>query len=128
ITNKLEDQLTYPDATKAVFSFKLLEKINATRVPTWLNTLLKNNDEATRYYANEKVNELKGLSVSDRYVIRVNREHGPVNGKTVLSSVDLMQMLENGGEISKSRIRYLARSSDPEERHYAAELLQHTSM
>lgn len=127
ITNRLEEQLTYPDATKAVFSFKLLEKINATRVPTWLNTLLKNNDEATRYYANEKVNELKGLSVSDRYVIRVNRDHGAVHGKTVLSSVDLIQMLENEGEISKSRIRYLARSSNPQERHYAAELLQHSA-
>ncbi len=127
ITNKLEEQLTHPDATKAVFSFKLLEKINATRVPSWLNTLLRNNDEATRYYANEKVNELKGLSVSDRYVIRVSHDKGAVHGKNVLSSVDLRQLLENGGEISKARIRYLARSSDPEERHYAAELLQHAS-
>lgn len=126
ITTKLQEQLLYPDANKAIFSFKLLEKLNATRVPFWLNYLLRNSDDATRYFANEKVNELKGLSVSDRYVIRVSN-NGNTAGKTVLSSVDLHQMLENGGEISKSRIRYLTRSSNPDERQYAAELLLHTA-
>ncbi len=128
ITTKLQEQLLHPEATKAVFSFKLLEKLNATRVPYWLNHLLKNNDEATRYFANEKISELKGLSVSDRYVIRMtNPAAGIAEGKTVLSSVDIQQMLQNGGEISKGRIRYLTRSSNPDERQYAAELLLHTS-
>jgi ATP:ADP antiporter, AAA family len=127
ISNKLQEQLLYPEATKAVFSFKLLEKINATRIPVWLNTLIRNSDEATRHFANEKVNELKGLSVSDRYVIRINSDKGKLTGKKLLSAADLQHMLENGGEVSKSRIRLLARSAYSEERHYAAELLLHTS-
>lgn len=127
ITGKLQDQLNTPEATKAVFSFKLLEKINATRTPYWLNNLVRNPDEATRHYANEKVNELKGLSVSDRYVVRINRHKADLTGKNILSTADLMQLLQNGGEISKSRIRTLTRSSDPDERQYAAELLVHTS-
>jgi ATP:ADP antiporter, AAA family len=127
ITGKLQESLVLPDATKAVFSFKLLEKINAARVPFWLNSLIKNDDEATRTYANEKVNELKGLTVSDRYVIRIDPTKVNAADKYVLSKTELQQMLANAGEISKARIRALARSSNPDERHYAAELLLHTS-
>jgi ATP:ADP antiporter, AAA family len=127
ITGRLQDQLNTPEATKAVFSFKLLEKINATKAPYWLNNLVKNADEATRHFANEKVNELKGLSVSDRYIVRINRQKADATGKNILGQSDLMQLLQNGGEISKSRIRTLTRSINPDERQYAAELLLHTS-
>jgi ATP:ADP antiporter, AAA family len=126
ITGRLQEHLSTPDATKAVFSFKLLEKINAARAPFWLNNLIKNEDEATRNYANEKVNELKGLSVSDRYVIRLDPEKVNPGDKYVLNRSEIQQMLLNGGEITKSRIKSLARSSNPDERHYAAELLLHT--
>jgi ATP:ADP antiporter, AAA family len=127
ITNRLQSLLLVPESTKAVFSFKLLEKINATRAPYWLNTLLKNSDEATHHFANEKVNEFKGLSVSDRYVIRIAPERTDLGNKTILSSHEIAVMLSNGGEISKDRIKLLARSSDPAERQYAAELLLHSS-
>jgi AAA family ATP:ADP antiporter len=127
ITGRLQEQLLTPDASKAVFSFKLLEKINAARVPFWLNSLIRNEDEATRNYANEKVNELKGLSVSDRYVIRLDSSRVNPADKYVLSRSEIQQMLQNGGEITKSRIKSLARSTNPDERHYAAELLLHTS-
>jgi ATP:ADP antiporter, AAA family len=127
ITGRLQERLQTPDASKAIFSFKLLEKINAARVPFWLNNLIKNEDEATRTYANEKVNELKGLSVSDRYVIRIDPARANPAEKYVLSKTELQQMLQNGGEITKNRIKALARSANPDERHYAAELLLHTS-
>lgn len=127
ITGKLQEHLLAPDATKAVFSFKLLEKINASRVPYWLNNLIRNEDDATRHYANEKVNEIKGLSVSDRYVIRLDSSRVNPSEKYVLSRSEVQQMLLNGGEITKARIKSLARSSNPDERHYAAELLLHTS-
>ena len=52
---------TMPVASKAVFSYKLLEKINAAQVPVWANSLMKNEDEAARHYAQERMNELKGL-------------------------------------------------------------------
>ncbi len=127
ITGKLEENLVAPDATRAVFSFKLLEKINAARAPFWLNNLIRNEDEATRHYAQEKVNELKGLSFSDRYVIRLDSSRVNPSEKYVLSRADVQQMLISGGEITKNRIRSLARSLNPDERHYAAELLLHTT-
>ncbi|NJM26540.1 MAG: hypothetical protein HC859_14740 [Bacteroidia bacterium] len=34
--------------------------------------MMKSDDESTRQYAQERMNELKGLSVSDKYVIRVD--------------------------------------------------------
>lgn len=127
ITKSLQDKLLTPYPASAVFSFRLLEKINASRVPSWLNALIRNEDEVIRTFAAEKVNELKGLSVSDRYVIRIDPSRVDQAGKNVLSKAELYQILESGGEISKSRIRMLTRSSNPDERHYAAELLLHTS-
>jgi hypothetical protein len=125
ITQKLEDMLQLSIPGKAVFSFKLLEKINAAQVPSWLNSLIKNDDESTRNYAQEKINELKGLSVSDRYVIRM--DPSKVSGeKNILSKVDLQLIIENGGDITKTRIQKLTRSNDANDRHYAAELLLHT--
>ena len=72
VSSRLEEMLALPSSSKAVFSFKLLEKINAANIPTWVNTLMKNGDESARNYAQERMNEIKGLSVSDKYVIRID--------------------------------------------------------
>jgi ATP:ADP antiporter, AAA family len=126
ITHRLEQMLGQPYSGKAVFSFKLLEKINAAQVGGWINSLMKNEDEATRYYAQERMNEIKGLSVSDQYVIRMDSNKVDA-GKNVLSKFDLQMIIENGGDITKGRIQKLTRSSDTNDRQYAAELLLHTS-
>jgi ATP:ADP antiporter, AAA family len=127
IKNRLEQLLVTPYSSRAVFSFKLLEKINAANVPNWVNTLMKNDDEAARHYAQERMNEIKGLSVSDQYVIRMDQNKMEVNSKNILSKSDLQLILENGGDITKARIQKLTRSSNPNDRQYAAELLLHTS-
>jgi AAA family ATP:ADP antiporter len=126
VTQRLEQMLFMPSGGKAVFSFKLLEKINAANTSNWINNLIKNEDESTRHYAQEKLNEIKGLSVSDRYVIKMNAKNAD-NEKSVLSKFDIQSLLESDGDITKNRIQRLARSSDPNDRHYAAELLLHTS-
>jgi hypothetical protein len=127
ITQRLEQMLAAPSSSKAVFSFKLLEKINAAQVAGWVNNLMKNEDEATRYYAQERMNEIKGLSVSDQYVIRLDKTKVEGPEKNVLSKGDLQLIIENGGDITKARIQKLTRSANPNDRHYAAELLLHTS-
>jgi AAA family ATP:ADP antiporter len=126
ITQKLEEMLMLPYSGKAVFSFKLLEKLNAAQISGWINNLMKNEDEATRYYAQERMNELKGLSVSDQYVIRMDNSKSD-GSKNMLSKLDLEMIINSDGDITKSRIQKLARSSVPNDRHYAAELLLHTS-
>lgn len=126
IISKLETMLGTPVAGKAIFSYKLLEKINAANVSSWLNTLIRNEDEAARNYAQEKINELKGLSVSDQYVIRLDKTKVDGGHKNVLSAQDLQLIIDNDGDITKTRIQKLARSSDANDRHYAAELLLHT--
>lgn len=128
VVPKLEAQLTQPFSGKAIFSYKLLEKINAAQVPFWLNNLIRNPDENTRYYAQEKINELNGLSVSDQYVIRMDGDKAFDAGKTLLSRSDLHQILENGGDITKARIMKLTRSANSNDRHYAAELMMQTSV
>jgi len=123
VISRLESMLEAPVSGKAVFSFKLLEKINAAQVPQWINNLMRNEDEATRHYAQEKMNELKGLSVSDQYVIRMDESKVDVAGKNMLSRTDLQHILDSGGEITKARIQKLTRSASAKDRHYAAELL-----
>jgi hypothetical protein len=127
VTSKLETMLGHPEPERAVFSYKLLEKINAANVASFVNTMMKNDDEMIRHYAQEKMNELKGLSVSDKYVIRLDQTKVAGVDKSVLSKGELQQIIENGGDITKARIQRLTRSSDPNDRHYAAELLLHTS-
>lgn len=127
ITKKLEDMITVPDIGKAIFSYKLLEKINVGQTGTWVNSLIKNEDEAVRHFAQERMNEMKGLSVSDRYVIRMDQRKVDAQDKSILTSADLQMMIESGGDITKTRIQRLSRSANPNDRQYAAELLLHTS-
>jgi AAA family ATP:ADP antiporter len=127
ITTKLEEMLGHPSPERAVFSYKLLEKINAANVAAFVNSMMKNDDETIRHYAQDKMNEIKGLSVSDKYVIRLDQEKVSGSEKSIISKMELQQIIENGGDITKARIQRLTRSNDPNDRHYAAELLLHTS-
>ena len=127
VTQRLENLLSNTDTSKAIFSYKLLEKINPAQVGNWANSLMRNNHEQARDYAQERLNELKGLSVSDRYVIKM--DHGGVNSesKNVLTKADLQLILNSGGDITKTRIQKLSRSASIEDRQYSAELLLHSS-
>lgn len=127
ITRKLEEFLVSNDMKKAVFSYKLLEKINAGQTPVWVNSLIRNEDEAIKHYAQERMNEMKGLSVSDQYVIRIDTEKTDPGAKNILSASDLQMIIDNAGDIAKMRIQRLTRSANPNDRLYAAELLLHTS-
>ncbi len=127
ITERLEKFLEAQQTSKAIFSFKLLEKINPGQVSLWINSLMKNESEDARGYAQTRMNELNGLSVSDRYVIRLNSSQVPDSDKNILTKTDVDQILSSGGDIRKQRIQKLARSASSEDRQYAAELLLHTS-
>ncbi|HET9052787.1 MAG TPA: Npt1/Npt2 family nucleotide transporter, partial [Cyclobacteriaceae bacterium] len=119
VTRKLETMLMEPDSRKAVFSFKLLEKINASQISVWVNSLLRNQEESVNHYAQERLNEIKGLSVSDKYVISIDRNRIDGSEKNVLSKSDLELIIQNDGDITKSRIQRLTRSADPDDRQYA---------
>ena len=88
---------------------------------------MKNEDESARGYAQEKINELKGLAVSDQFVIRMDTNKVEGSGKNILSKLDLQSILDSDGDITKTRMQKLTRSTNPNDRHYAAELLLHMS-
>ncbi|MFN8341295.1 MAG: hypothetical protein U0V64_06480 [Cyclobacteriaceae bacterium] len=127
IIRKLEGMLQHVDTSKAVFSFRLLEKLNPAQVGNWVNSLMKNESEDTREYAQRRMNEIKGLSVSERYVVRIDRDHAQIASKNILSKSDLELVFRSGGDVTKSRISRLSRSTVSEDRQYAAELLLHSS-
>lgn len=127
VTKKLEGMLQEPNSRKAVFSYKLLEKIDASQMSNWVNKLIKNEEETIHSYAQEKLNEIKGLSVSDKYVISMDQNRVDGAEKNMLTKIDLQLIIQNDGDITKARIQRLARSTNPDDRHYAAELLLHTS-
>jgi ATP:ADP antiporter, AAA family len=126
ITTRLESNLMGDNSTKAVFSFKLLEKIDPSKTGVWINMLMKHDGENTREYAQRKMNEVKGLSVSDSYVIRLDKEKVTADDKHILSKNEIDLILTSGGDIQKSRILRLARSMDANDRQYSAELLLHS--
>jgi ATP:ADP antiporter, AAA family len=125
IATRLESNLQAEDSAKAVFSFKLLEKIEPARVNVWVNSLIKNAQETTKDFAQQKMNELKGLSVSENYVIRIDKDKES-SDKNILTRSELDMVLNSGGDIQKTRIQRLARSTDLNDRHYCAELLLHS--
>ncbi len=127
ITSNLEKQLIDNKISKAVFSFKLLEKLNPSKVGVWVNSLIKNEQEEAQDYAQRRMNEMKGLSVSENYVIRLDKSKVSSEGKNILSAIDIDQILKNGGEITRLRIQKLTRSAQVGDRQYAAELLLHSS-
>ncbi len=127
ITKKLEGRLTSEKPGKAVFAYRLLEKINPTNLNAWINSLIRNDHVETRDYAQRKMNEMKGLSVSDRYVIRYDNRKSEVSDKNLLTKGELGLIINSGGDITKSRILRLTRSPKEGDRQYAAELLLHTS-
>ena len=129
VTQRLENLLSNTNTSRAIFSFKLLEKINPAQIGTWVNSLMRNDHEQAREYAQEKMNELKGLSVSDRYVIKLDQGKASSDSvpKNILTKTDLQLILNNGGDITKIRIQKLSRSASIEDRQYSAELLLHSS-
>lgn len=128
VTSRLQSLLATNDTAKAIFSFKLLEKIEPGQLPLWVNNLMKSSHEDVKEYAQKKMNELKGLSVSDKYVIRLSPQETVGNGaKNLLSRIELEEIINSGGDITKYRIQKLSRSPVVEDRQYAAELLLHSS-
>lgn len=127
VTLRLEQMLVLPQPEKAVFSFRLLEKINAAQISHWINQMIKNENEVARHFAQDRMNELKGLSVSDQYVIRMDGTAAGTGSKNLLTKSELKFLLESGGDVTKARIQRLTKSSNPNDRHYATELLLHAS-
>lgn len=127
IVQQLEGRLQTDAGGKAIFIYKFLERFNYNQVNNWVNNLMRNPDETVKAYAQEKLSELKGLSVSDRYVIRINPEKATGEPRTLLGKAEMRAIIEGGGEITKTRIQQLTRSGNAYDRQYAAELLLHTS-
>ncbi|HZY78870.1 MAG TPA: hypothetical protein VFE50_05060 [Cyclobacteriaceae bacterium] len=128
ITTRLEQHLSAQNASRAVFSFKLLEKISPSQIVGWVNQLVRNSGDEVEDYANRRLNELKGLSVSERYVVRLDTtRQGENAGMNVISKNDLEAIINSGGDVTKSRVQKLSRSPIIEDRQYAAELLLHSS-
>lgn len=121
LVQKLEVSLKSTEPSKAIFSYKLLEKIEPQILPASINTLMGHKVSQVRDFAQNKMNELKGLSVSERYVISTNKS-GENSGKQVVSGNDLLSLFQSG-DISKSRVSKLCKSDIAEDRQYAAELL-----
>jgi hypothetical protein len=122
MARNLEEALGDSKPEKVIFLFRLLEKINPNAVGSSINKLMRHSSIYIRDYAQAKLNEIKGLSVSDNYVIKFNQNSDDKEGKHLVGGIDLESLL-NTGNITKKRIAKLSKSDDSEDRLYAAELL-----
>jgi ATP:ADP antiporter, AAA family len=126
ISKQFENVLLAGKKSAAVFAFKLLEKISPSSTPIWINNLIRNEDPQVQHFAQEKINYLKGLSVSDKYIIKAvpGPEH---SSRKKLNDAEIKSLFISGGQVTKTRIQKLARSNSIEDRQYAAELLLQTA-
>ena len=126
MAKSLEAALSKSQPDKAIFLFCLLEKINPNAIGSSINKLMSHNSVDIREYAQTKLNEIKGLSVSDKYVIKFDKNSNEKTNKHLVGGVDLEELLSSGN-ITKKRISKLSKSDDFEDRLYAAELLGNTT-
>lgn len=124
VYNQLNSSIEENKISRVIFSFKLLEKLDPERVPQLVNKLMGSPSEEIRNYAQMRMIELKGLSVSTQYVINMNEDNQNIDKKLV-KGFDLEELLTGGG-ISNKRIASLSRSDNTEDRLYAVELLSNS--
>ncbi len=122
MARNLEAALAKSQPEKAIFLFRLLEKINPNAVGSSINKLMAHSSANIREYAQAKLNEIKGLSVSDKFVIKFDQDTDQMQNKNLVGGIDLEGLLTSGN-ITKKRISKLSKSTDFEDRLYAAELL-----
>ncbi len=121
VISTIQNHLLNDKPALSVFSFKLLEKINPNYVNNSLNTLMRHPKLIVRDFAQEKMNAIKGLSVSDKYIVASNEKEAE-DGRNKLSSNDLLNLLSSG-DISVKRIASLCKSENEQDRQYGAELI-----
>ena len=126
MAKSLEAALAKSQPDKTIFLFCLLEKINPNAIGSSINKLMSHNSVDIREYAQTRLNEIKGLSVSDKYVIKFDKNSNEKTNKHLVGGVDLEELLSSGN-ITKKRISKLSKSDDFEDRLYAAELLGNTT-
>lgn len=122
IINKLQNSIYDENFRKVIFSFKLLEKIDPSLVTANINKIMNHESGVVRNYAQQRMNEIKGLSVSEKYIVNYDSQSDAHKGRYVLSGEDLDDLLKFG-DISQRRILKLSRSLNPEDRIYSAELI-----
>lgn len=121
IFSKLEDGLDNTRPDKAIFSYRLMEKLNPAVAGSGINRMMRNPNEDVREYAQLKMNEIRGVSVSDHYVVSVKSDKDS-KGKHLVRGEELISLFKTG-DISNRRIARLSRSTRNEDRQYAAELI-----
>ncbi len=105
---------------KTIFSFKLLEKIDPATVEGSVHLMMKHNSEDVREFAQQKIDEIKGLSISERYIIPLNSENE--QERRVIETLELENILISGN-VTYERVEKLSKSDDNDDRQYAAELI-----
>jgi len=122
IIDELESELIHEEPEKAIFSFRLLEKIDPNSIGPSINALMKHSNIEVRDYAQNRINEIRGVTVSEKYIISFNSNKFTGNGRQIISGSELENLFRTG-DISKKRISNLSRSENVQDRLYAAELI-----
>lgn len=106
-------------ASYSIFSFKLLEKVQPQVIPHSINVLMRHEESEVKAFAQARMNEARGTSVSDRYILELDSSN---TSRNVISREELLELFRTG-EISRNRVYNLSKSPNPVDRQYAAEVI-----
>ncbi len=123
IIKNIENNLSNERPSTVLFCYKLLEKINPVYSAPSINVLMHHKNEQVREFAQYAMNAMRGVSVSDMYIIYAENEEAR-QGRIMLSKHEVQELFEHG-EISKRRVAALCRSETARDRQYGAELIGH---
>lgn len=121
VVSKVQNNLLNDMPSMAVFSYKLLEKMNPNYINSSLNILMRHPKSIVRDFAQQKMNAVRGLSVSDKYIVTASEKEAET-GRSKLSNFDILNLLSEG-DISVKRIASLCKSENEQDRQYGAELI-----
>ena len=82
---------------------------------------MKHGSEVVRDFAQHTMNMVRGVSVSDKYIIVANSEEIKKD-RVLLTNMEINSLLEIG-DISKKRLASLCRSESAQDRQYGAEII-----
>ncbi len=117
----IQDNLQDERPSTAIFSFRLLEKINPAFVAPSINTLMHHKNEVVRHFAQHRINEVRGVSVSDKYIFSYT-DSAALKDRIQLTRQEIRALLQTG-DVPKRRLAKLCRSEQAQDRQYGAELI-----
>ena len=122
----LKSELDSDESQKVIFAAKLMEKVEPTLLENSLATLLTSKSAAIREYAVQRINQLKSLPLLEQIKSQIEVEESPDIKQLAEQALTRLSESDSTSQ-SAENIKKLVRSTNSEDRVFAAKILANTT-